>query len=333
MAVSEQLTAITQDAFIPTLEDNILSNSVIAALAFNKLKKKRNGGHKVVAPIKKSKDTQGGSYAVGDTLTSNAPSTRTNFEFDWVFNQQPIVVHNPHVAMNQGGAKIIDHVRTAMEEAEQDLMEKISTQLYGDGTGNSSKDLLGLAAIVDDGTNVDSYGGKSRATDTWAQASYTGSVGTLSIDTHLKPAYRAAKSGGKRPDIILTTETIWDTIESFFTPTTNNQVNVRQVTSSDVMGRKPGLEMHLGAETLYWRGMPVLADEFCTSGALFMLNSDKLVHEILVNPVFGNSGKLGLSYKPMEQVMDQDGQVGRLFLYSQFYSTQPRTHAQLAGIS
>ncbi len=51
---------------------------------------------------------------------------------------------------NSGKEAIIDLLDGRMEVAEAQLANRISGDLYGDGTGNAGKNLTGLAAAVPD---------------------------------------------------------------------------------------------------------------------------------------------------------------------------------------
>jgi hypothetical protein len=77
-------------------------------------------------------------------------------------------------------------VKEALEESQQEMMDSLGTIIYGDGTGNSSKDFLGLTAIVDDGTNVATYGTLARSTYTTIKATLTAFVTSMIFDRKMR---------------------------------------------------------------------------------------------------------------------------------------------------
>jgi hypothetical protein len=68
----------------------------------------------------------------------------------------------------------IDLLDGRMNVAEAQLMNRISNDLYTDGTGNGGKNLTGLTAAVADAPSSGSYGGIDRATwSFWQNKSYS----------------------------------------------------------------------------------------------------------------------------------------------------------------
>jgi len=76
---------------------------------------------------------------------------------------------------NSGKEAIIDLLDGRMAVAEAQIANRISGDLYLDGTGNAGKNLTGLGAAVPDSPATGTYGGIDRATWTfWRSVSYSG---------------------------------------------------------------------------------------------------------------------------------------------------------------
>lgn len=76
---------------------------------------------------------------------------------------------------NSSKEQIIDLLEGRMKVAEAQLMNRISGDLYGDGTGNAGKNLTGLAAAVSTTPTSGTYGGIPRATwSFWNNVAYSG---------------------------------------------------------------------------------------------------------------------------------------------------------------
>ena len=193
-----RITTTTQDKLIPKVIDTILNSNVLATRVMAKAKKW--SGEKMKHPIKYKKNVTGQSFDGYDTLSTAATDNRINLEFDPRFYQITASIPLTEVDVNATEARVLDLVALELESSAQDMADDIGTLLYADGTGNSNKDFLGLAAIVDDGTSVATYGSQSRTTYTTIKATVTASGGTLTLDK-MATLYNAVSSGSIRPTV------------------------------------------------------------------------------------------------------------------------------------
>jgi hypothetical protein len=221
----------------------------------------------------------------------------------------------------------------------EDMADDIGTIFYGDGTGNSSKDFLGLEAIVDDGTNAATYGGLSRATYTTLNSTVTASGGTLTL-LKMATLYNSISSGSVNPTLGLTTEAIFSYYEQLLQP----QERIAK-TVSEMRGVMTG---GTGFTGLYYKGFPILADEKCTSGVLYFVNEDFLEWRALpmaeTTPVnfrvtdiegndYTNVGGLGFSWSGWIKPINQASLIGHIYLGGELWSSNPKRHGKLTGIT
>lgn len=146
-----------------------------------------------------------------------------------------------------------------MEAANFTIKKKLSTQAYGDGTGNGSLDLDGLKNAIDDGTNYSTYGGIDRSVKTWWKANYDGTGGSFSIDL-CQTMFGNCTDGDEKPDLILCNQTIWNKFHARIQP----QQRFSEA-SADLA--------KIGFQTFEFNGASVVADNFCPSGYMFFLNT------------------------------------------------------------
>ena len=97
-----------------------------------------------------------------------------------------------------------------MEVARLSLSDMFSEQLWGDGTGNNGKDITGIQAAVDDGTNVATYGGINRGTYTWWKSQYFDAQNDVLSLGMINSMITKCTDGSERPDLIVTTPDLWD---------------------------------------------------------------------------------------------------------------------------
>lgn len=328
MTLTEQLTTITQEAIIPSLVDQVTTKPSLLTYVLSNLEKET--GTKLQVPIKTSNDTQGGSYDVNASFSSNMPNTRTYFEFNWTAHQQPVVVSNIYVAMNSGKQAVLNYLGKAVEEAFTDFKEELSDQIVGAGSGT---DMLGIQALIDDGTRVATYGGKTRSTDTYAQANYFGSVGALAIED-MQDAYRAAEELGMAPNMIWCHTAVRDAYEDHVLPTLSNNVNTNMITpQKPTAGKGMDLFLNYGSASLAYKGVPIWTDNHIANDEMYFWHSDNLKFFMLPNKVYPGNKEFGISFRPMEAPIDQDAQVGRFHLYGQWVNKLPQASSVLDGIT
>ena len=162
--------------------------------------------------------------------------------------------------------KFLDLVKLTLESDAEDMADSLGDIFYSDGTGNSSKDPLGLAALVDDGTSVSTIGGLSRSTYTTLKSTVTSSSGTLTL-AKMDTLWNACISGTNKPTIMPTTESVY----SYFGQLLRPQERINK----DI-GKSKMMSGGTGFTSLNYSGVGVVADEKCPSGILYFLNEDTI---------------------------------------------------------
>ena len=219
MAFSAFVTTVTQDKFIPKVTDNVLAGNVLLERFLGNARP-WGSGHKLVQPIKYTTSSAGGSYSGFDTMSTSQQNTRVNAEFDPKQSYYSVVVSGIQRAVNRGDAAVLDLLGTEMDSVAADMTDNLGTQLYADGTGNSSKDITGLDAAVDDGNGTATFGGLARATYTTWVSNLDDSSNAITL-AEMRASYDAAKIGNDAPTLSVTTPAIWTTIEGLLTATIN----------------------------------------------------------------------------------------------------------------
>ena len=222
-----------------------------------------------------------------------------------------------------------------MDITAEALRQEIGTEIYSDGTGNSSKDILGLQAAVDDSTNVVTYGGLSRTTYTNWRGTLTAQSGSLSL-ANLAADFDAAQIGNETPDLIITTPAVFTIYEALLTPTVSHQFSMNDFRmTGDGMARVGGtLAANQGFRALTFRGVPVVADEKCTSGNIYTLNTRHLTWWNIPQPAgFDRTENRGFGWTGFKEPINQDAVAGHLLGYLQLTTDGPRFHARRTGVT
>jgi len=304
-------------------------------------KAKKWSGQKLQVPVKISANANGKSFSGMDTFSTSAVDNRVLAEFSPSFLEMPSVLPLDELSVNAKSSPeeaIINLMEVTLESDSQDLADLVGSQFYGDGTGNSGKDLLGLAAAVDDGTSVPTYGGLTRSTYTTWKATKTASGGTITLDK-MAALHDAVTSGTQSPTIGVTTKAVFSLFEKL--------MQAQEKIEKSVQMMKDGLIMGTGATGLYYRGFQIVSDEKCPSGSLYFLNETFIDWYALPmaesepirykKQIEGNDYSdvmgLGFSFSGWIKPTNAAALIGHHFLGGQLVCRNPKRQGVLSGIS
>lgn len=256
MAVSNRVADATKNYLFPKLVDTIVTGNKICSMFLKGAKPW--GGAQMEIPIKWQLNTNNGSFSGMDVLPTAAVDNTVKMTFDAKFNNQSVVLPKTDIALNTTPEMVANLLERQVASDAEDFALSLSSQLYSDGTGNSGKNITGLAAAVDDGTTVTTYGSLSRSTYASLDATVTASGGTLTL-AKMYTLWDTLQQDSQMPSAVLTTKTIRSLYEQLLLP------NLRYSDSST---------LSVGASSLKFREADVIADSACTSGVMFMLNEE-----------------------------------------------------------
>jgi hypothetical protein len=350
--LSNRVISITEESYVPAVIDGVLNSNVFLARTFMRSQKKWSG-RQMQVPLQYAKPASGGSFSgVGDFDTA-LQDTRVRQTFSHAQFYQNISVSGSEASLNKTDGEVLDLIKVTMEEGQNAMLDSIGSQIYGVGTGD---DFLGLAGIVDDGTSTSTYAGLSRTTYPQLNSTLVNNA-TLSF-ANMASVVRGASAAGtgrQRPSIVVTTETVWDLLESLYTPTI--QSNYQALSHVQVTAySKPGvafkdqdsLKGQAGFEALYWRGLPIVADEKCPSGFAYFINEEYLnwynlagvgltnykVNNANVDSVYSELGATyPIQWSGFDKPYNQYAQIGQFLMLGNLVSGSTRRHGLQYGIT
>lgn len=347
MVFDTNLKAMTESHLLPKVVDTVNGANVITMRFLSGGKMQSWRGETLDKTIKISSAGNGGSFSGMDKFNTNATDTHVRAYFDPRGYEQPVVIPGIEADVNAVSNRSVELVANAIEEAANEMADGIGTILYGDGTGNSNKNFLGLAAAIDDGGEVATYGGLARATYTTWKANETDVGGALTLDA-MATMYDSCRAGSDKPSLILTTESIWSDYEALAQPFVGiNLDGYKKLTANGVSN----VNGELGFDMLTYRGVPVVADEKATSGTMWFINEKYLAFYGLpasragytqmnmpkntVEGVYANDGEksLGFAWSGFLNPVDQYAEIGHIVLLGNFVTFFPSRHGVLNTIS
>jgi len=193
--------------------DNLTNNSALLMV----LRERGNvrplsGGNVILEEIIYNDATtnQAGSYSGYDLLPTTPNSPISAFEFlPKQYVSSPIMISGLEELMNGGKEQMIDLLESRIRIAEAQLTNSLTADLYGDGTGNGGKNLVGMQAAVADSPATGVYGGIDRAVWTFARnisfdATTDGgaAASASNIQSYMGRVVVQLIRGKNRPDII-----------------------------------------------------------------------------------------------------------------------------------
>ena len=226
-----------------------------------------NGGTKIVEPLIYGTNATVGSYSGYDSIALTAQAGITAAEYDWKQYAASIAISGIEEAKNNGEQEIINLLEAKIMQAEESMREGFNQMFFADGSGNSGKDWNGLGNLVEASGTV---GGINRATsgnEYWR--SYEENTSAALTLAQMSTAYNSVSVGNDHPDMVLTTQTLFEKYEALLQP----QLRYTDTKTADA-----------GFQNLLFKAAPVVYDEHCTAGIVYFLNSKYLT-------LVGHSGK------------------------------------------
>lgn len=268
-----------------------------------------DGGAFIEEPIMTAANTAVGSYSNFDTFDVSSQEGFGLAEYNWKQYYVSLTLSGFDEMRNQGMAAIIDLLESKTTQAKMSLFDKMNTDFYADGTGNSSKALDGLeTAIASTGT----YGGISRSTNTFWQAQVTAVSGATTI-ARMRTLFNSCSAGGRsglHPNLIITTQSVYEFYEALLQPDQRFQ-NTALADGSFI--------------NLEFKGQPIVWDEACTSGDMYFLNTNFLKLRY--------HNKRNFATRPFVTPANQDARVAQILWMGDVTGSNPRRTGKLTGLT
>jgi len=341
----QRIQTTVQTSYLPYAVDTVLNSNIYFQRAV-RAAKKWSGRTKRV-PVKVSKNSTGTSFRGYDTFSTAATDNRQFMEFTPSFYQITVSLPGDELSVADTEDKVLDLMKLTIQSDTEDMADNLGDLIYADGTGNSGKDPLGLAAVVDDGTNVSSIGGLSRLTYTTLKSTVTAAA-TLTLAT-VDTLWNAIVSGSQKPTIGLTTEAVFAYYGQLLRP---QERIIKNMGSTKSMGAGTGFadQTKGGMSGLDYNGIGIIGDEKCTSGNFIFLNENYVDWYALPYSLGGQAAKpvqyksqikgndydapigLGFSWSDWIIPTNNGSVVGHIYFGGQLITTNPKRHGKLTGV-
>ena len=195
------------------LADNVTNNNAL----LRRIKDRGNvktfsGGNVILQEIMYNDSTTNNtnSYSGYEVLNVSQNSPISSAQFGITQYAAAVSISGLEMIQNSGKEAIIDLLDGRMDVAEAQLMNRIGGDIYLDGTGNSGKNITGLASVVPDAPSTGTYGGINRANYSfWRSVKYSGvtdgggAVTASTIQLYMDALAVQLIRGTDKPDLIV----------------------------------------------------------------------------------------------------------------------------------
>lgn len=323
-AVGTELVAATRRAVIPALFVQIYKSTPLLNLLFGTAQKAKGGVSQITVPVQGSSFV---SFAWSD-YSGGFPQPAVvagmqNAEFNLCVGVVPISFMGME-ALIQSSEAIIPLMKARMADAKTVAVQSISSALYTNNSvlPNGSQIINGLPQAYDDGTNVASYGGISRSTNTFWKSTYT-NVGGAALTRSLQLAYLNKVTylcGGESPDFVVMSPSDWTTLMQDFLTLERYNNNPQTRWGKDEPANSGFRGLMLG-------DTPYFMDPFCPKGTEYFINTKYFAAYVSADAPFAFSGFF--SAIPNLQIAN----IGVVIIAMQTVCTKPISGMQLTGIT
>jgi len=218
------------------LADNVTLNNAV----LDRLRKRGNvrpfsGGNVILEEImyNDTNTNNTNSYSGYETLNIAPNSPISAAQFSIAQYASAVTISGLEMLQNSSKEAIIDLLEGRVQVAEGQLMNRIQTDIYGNGTGNGGKNLTGLAAAVADSPSTGVYGGINRATwSFWQNQAFSGvtnggaAVSAANIQSYMTQLAIKLVRGQDKADLIVADN-------NYYSLYVNSLQAIQRVTSVD----------------------------------------------------------------------------------------------------
>lgn len=256
----DALLSTTLANYRDKLTDNVFTARPLTYWLMDKGRiRTETGGTKIVEQLIYGQNDTVKSYTGYETLSLTPQEGISAAEYDWKQYGASIAISGIEEAKNNGEHAIINLLEAKIMQAEESLREGFNQMFFGDGTGNSGKNWNGLGNIVEKDVALGGID-PSVAGNTFWKSYEDNTAGALTL-AQMATAYNTTSVGNDHPDVILTTQTLFEKYESLLQP----QLRYTDTKTADA-----------GFQNLLFKSAPIMYDVHAPAGTMFFLNSKYL---------------------------------------------------------
>jgi len=264
------------------------------------------GGERIVEPLVYAENGTTETYSGADILSTEDTEILSASEWEWKQISTAIRMVGLDELKNSGPDAIINLLDAKMQVAKESTIAKFNEMFHSDGTGNGGKDWNGLAGIITPITGT--IGGIDANANTYWRPAYVNTAAEAIGLAKMRTAFNSASKGNDSPDLILTTQTLYEAYEALLQP------NMRYEDKTAAEG---------GFQSLVFKGRPIVYDDDTASGVMYFLNSKYL-------KLVGHSSRW-FTNTPFQTPINQDIKIAHILCAGNLITNNRRMHSVLTA--
>jgi hypothetical protein len=250
----ESVNALTRSKYIPVLADNIYKSNPLFVLLDRRDRIVLDGGVDIREPVLMGKEPVTW-YSGFDPLDITPADPIRQLVLQWKKVNVAVTIDGESEFANSGEPQVMSLVQARLRNAELTIRDTIGDALFSDGT--NPKLIDGLRAAINTGNT---YAGINRATNTWWNSNRTDMANAEpSFSLIQQYAIGPATQGDTSPDLIVTTQAIWNKLHAQALPQWRAE---------------SGDEVLVGWPVIRYQRARIVVDSHCPAGWLFAINTE-----------------------------------------------------------
>lgn len=224
-----------------------------------------SGGDYIAAPLEYALNTTVASYSDTDTISTTRVDVFDRAEFQWKEYAGTAVLSDLEADRNAGEGTVFSLLPAKLENLRSSMRSAINSDLFSDGTGNSSKQIGGLQLIVSATPTTGTVGAINRANFSfWRNQQDTGTKTTTAFDNlraAMRSNYNKCSNGmsDAHPSFAVTDRTTFEGFEGL-------------LLANERFADKSNGDGGFKNEVLKFKGAKISYDNDCPAGVLYFLN-------------------------------------------------------------
>lgn len=248
----------------------VKSNALVAWMFAKERIEFEDGGKDVTNPLTVGRNPNVGAYSYYGALPVAQTNEFTTVSYGWSRVAGTVIISDQEEDENQGETQIFKLIKAKMQVLDESIQEKFSTYAYGSGPG---VDPFGLEAAIPDDPTTGSFGGLSRADNTyWRTSAYdfASSLSSTNIEEAFDDILMDLTMKKERPSVIIAGRDIYRMYRQAIRD--KLVINLSEINKSVT---------DLGFKGVAHDTIPIIYDEDCATNKCYFINDTYLRLHIL----------------------------------------------------
>lgn len=311
---TNEINSISRRYIYPTLVDNVYRSNLMFFRLNARNKKILQGGLQIEIPLVYTRFAAGGFYQGFDLLDVSPSDTVKNAAFDWKQAYVPVSVDGLTLIRADSPEAVVNFLSFYFENAQTELAEILGAGIWSTVTTNA-KSVDSIPAAIDNGALAATYGGLTRASNTFWNSTVTAITPPLSLST-MQTLFGTVTEGGRHPTIMVAPQFVYNLYWSLSTP--------GQAFPVQPGGHDEQLAQN-GFTNMLFNGVPLAVDSHVPANQLFMINEDYAY--LYVNP------RADFNMKEFREPVNQDAMTALILWAGNVVFSNLARQGKLTGVT